>query len=51
MGDALLQKTYTADFLNKRQVRNNGEIAQVYVKDSHKAVSYTHLYGSHVCNQ
>ena len=36
MGDALLKKTYTADFLTKRQVRNNGEIAQVYVKDSHK---------------
>ncbi len=38
MGDALLQKTYTADFLTKRQVRNNGEIAQVYVKDSHKGI-------------
>ena len=38
MGDALLQKTYTADFLTKRQVKNNGEIAQVYVKDSHKGI-------------
>lgn len=38
MGDALLQKTYTSDFLTKRQVRNNGEIAQVYVKDSHKGI-------------
>ena len=38
MGDALLQKTYTADFLTKRQVRNNGEVAQVYVKDSHKGI-------------
>ena len=38
MGDALLQKTYTADFLTKRQVKNNGEVAQVYVKDSHKGI-------------
>ena len=38
MGDALLQKTYTADFLTKRQVKNTGEITQVYVKDSHKGI-------------
>lgn len=38
MGDALLQKTYTADFLTKRQVKNNGEITQVYVKDSHEGI-------------
>ncbi|TCL60586.1 DNA invertase Pin-like site-specific DNA recombinase [Kineothrix alysoides] len=38
MGDALLQKTYTADFLTKRQVKNQGEITQVYVKDSHKGI-------------
>ncbi len=38
MGDALLQKTYTADFLTKKQVKNNGEITQVYVKDSHKGI-------------
>ena len=38
MGDALLQKTYTADFLTKRQVKNDGEITQVYVKDSHEGI-------------
>jgi len=38
MGDALMQKTYTADFLTKRQVKNTGEITQVYVKDSHKGI-------------
>lgn len=38
MGDALLQKTYTADFLSKRQVKNEGEIAQVYVRDSHEGI-------------
>lgn len=38
MGDALLQKSYTADFLTKRQVKNMGEITQVYVKDSHQGI-------------
>ena len=38
MGDALLQKTYTVDFLTKKQVKNNGEITQVYVKDSHEGI-------------
>lgn len=38
MGDALLQKTYTADFLTKRQVKNKGEIEQIYVKDSHQGI-------------
>lgn len=38
MGDALLQKSYTADFLTKKQVKNHGEITQVYVKDSHKGI-------------
>lgn len=38
MGDSLLQKTYTADFLTRRQVRNEGEIAQYYVKDSHPGI-------------
>ncbi len=37
-GDALLQKTYTADFLTKRQVKNNGEVTQVYVEDSHEGI-------------
>lgn len=37
-GDALLQKSYTADFLTKKQVKNQGEVAQVYVKDSHEGI-------------
>lgn len=28
MGDALLQKTYTVDFLNKKRVKNNGIVPQ-----------------------
>ena len=35
MGDALLQKSYTADFLTTKQVKNHGEVTQVYVKGSH----------------
>ena len=38
MGDALLQKTYTVDFLTKKRVRNKGEIQQYYVKNSHKGI-------------
>jgi len=37
-GDALLQKTYTADFLTKRQVKNHGEVTQYYVTDSHEGI-------------
>ena len=31
MGDALLQKTYTTDFLNKKRVKNTGIMPQYYV--------------------
>ena len=37
-GDALLQKTYTADFLTKSIKRNHGEVPQYYIKDSHPAI-------------
>ena len=30
MGDALLQKTYTVDFLTKKKVKNNGIVPQYY---------------------
>ena len=39
MGDALLQKTYTVDFMTKKKVKNTGLVPQYYV-----AVSYTHLF-------
>lgn len=38
MGDALLQKSYTIDFLNKKRVNNRGHVAQYYVEDSHPAI-------------
>jgi DNA invertase Pin-like site-specific DNA recombinase len=37
-GDALLQKSFTPDFLTKRAVDNNGEVPQYYVRDNHEAI-------------
>lgn len=38
IGDALLQKTYTIDFLNKTRVKNNGIVPQYYVEGNHEAI-------------
>lgn len=37
-GDALIQKTYTADFLTKKTVKNTGEVPQYYVEGHHEAI-------------
>ena len=37
-GDALLQKTYTPDFLTKKQIANHGQVPQYYVENSHEAI-------------
>ncbi len=37
-GDALLQKTYTADFLTKKIKKNHGEVPQYYIQNSHPAI-------------
>ena len=37
-GDAILQKKYTVDFLTKKLKKNNSEVAQYYVEDSHPAI-------------
>ena len=37
-GDALLQKSYTLDFLTKRKKVNEGEIPQYYVTGNHEAI-------------
>ncbi len=37
-GDALLQKTFTTDFLTKKTKRNEGEVPQYYVENSHEAI-------------
>lgn len=37
-GDALLQKTYTVDYLTKTVAKNKGQIAQYYVENSHQGI-------------
>lgn len=37
-GDALLQKTFTTDFLAKKTKPNEGEVPQFYVTDSHDGI-------------
>ncbi len=37
-GDALLQKTYTSDFLTKKQVKNDGTVTQYYITGSHEGI-------------
>ncbi|WHL24345.1 recombinase family protein [Streptococcus iniae] len=38
MGDALLAKTHTVDFLTKKRVKNNGIVPQYYVENSHEPI-------------
>ena len=37
-GDALIQKQYTADFLDKTRRKNTGEIPQYYVEEHHEPI-------------
>ena len=37
-GDALLQKKFTVDYLQKKSKRNEGEVPQYYVRNSHEAI-------------
>ncbi|HZK00503.1 MAG TPA: recombinase family protein [Tissierellaceae bacterium] len=44
MGDALLQKTYTVDFLTKKRVKNDGIVPQYYIEDNHEAIIPKELF-------
>lgn len=44
MGDALLQKTYTVDFLTKKRIKNNGTVPQYYVEGDHEAIIPKELF-------
>ena len=44
IGDALLQKTVTVDFLNKKRVANTGIVPQYYVEGSHEAIISKQVY-------
>ena len=37
-GDALLQKSFTVDFMTKKKKKNEGELPQYYVENSHEAI-------------
>lgn len=38
MGDAILQKTFCTDFLTKKMKKNEGELPQYHVRNSHPAI-------------
>lgn len=38
MGDAILQKSYTADFLSKRRVVNDGDLPKYHIKKDHEPI-------------
>ena len=38
IGDMLFQKSYNSDTLPYRKIKNNGELEQYYVKNSHEAI-------------
>jgi DNA invertase Pin-like site-specific DNA recombinase len=44
MGDAILQKTYTADFMTKKQIKNTGQVEQYYVRDDHEPIVSKELW-------
>ena len=37
-GSALLQKSFTTDFLTKKTKKNEGEVPQYYIEESHEAI-------------
>jgi len=48
IGDALLQKTYTVNTLEKKRVNNNGIAPKYYVEGSHECYPYVNTF-AHAC--
>ncbi len=44
MGDALLQKTITTNFIEKTRIKNDGTVPQYYVKDSQDPIIKKDIY-------
>lgn len=44
MGDILLQKSYTANFLEGKSRKNNGELPQYYIENNHPAIVSKELF-------
>jgi DNA invertase Pin-like site-specific DNA recombinase len=43
-GEALLQKTFCEDFLTKKMVKNEGQVPQYYVEESHPAIVSVEIF-------
>lgn len=51
IGDALLQKNFTVDFLNKKMKKNEGEVPQYYIeKEDIKALFIKAFLLYHLCS-
>lgn len=37
-GDALMQKSFSSDFLTKKSIKNTGQLKQYYIKDHHEPI-------------
>ena len=44
MGDVLLQKTYTSDFLSKKKVKNLGKLPLYYVENNHEPIIFRETF-------
>lgn len=44
VGDILMQKTYTSDFLTKTGRKNHGELEQYYIRDNHEPIVSRELW-------
>lgn len=44
MGDAVLQKTYTPDYLTHKSVKNEGQLPQYYIKEDHPPIVSQQLW-------
>ena len=44
MGDSILQKTYTPDYLTHKSVKNNGQLPQYHIKEDHEAIVSPELW-------
>ena len=54
MGDALLQKTYTVDFLTKKRSENQGQVNQYYLGDLYlniNSITYLPFYSCSDCQR
>jgi len=48
-GDALLQKSFTVDFLTKKKRKNEGEVQQYYVEGAHEAIVTPAIFEMVIC--